>query len=51
MNSEYIQALIARIASGQNKIEDFPEIIREKIKERIEQLSSKEMLKDLGYTE
>ena len=42
MNSEYIQALIARIASGQNKIEDFTEVIREKIREKIEELSSNE---------
>ena len=35
MNSEYIQALIARIAAGQNKIEDFPEVIQEKIAEFI----------------
>ena len=42
MNSEYIQALIARIAAGQNKIEDFPEVIREKIREKIEEISGVE---------
>jgi hypothetical protein len=39
MNSEYIQALLARIAAGHNKIEDFPLIIQEKIREKIEEIS------------
>ena len=33
MNSEYIQALIARIEAGKNKLEDFSEVIQERIVE------------------
>ena len=41
MNSEYIQALIARIAAGQNEISEFSLIIQEKINEKIEELAVK----------
>jgi hypothetical protein len=41
MNSEYIQALIARIAAGQNEISDFPLIIQEKIQEKLVELGVK----------
>ena len=36
MNSEYIQALIARIEAGKNKLEDFSEVIQERIIEQQE---------------
>ena len=42
MNTEYIQALIARIEAGKNKIEDFPQVIRERIADRLQELNNEQ---------
>ena len=40
MNSEYIQALIARIEAGKNKLEDFSEVIQGRITEKLQELNN-----------